>query len=418
MYQGHVDFISRHMVQGWALNALDSDRCIDVLIFVDGTEISRITANIPRPDVAAAMGLQSALHGFSAHIPRQLETALAHEIQIRFADTGAIIPNGEERFSRLDDYDTAANLLAARDLELSALFVTHLPRSGSTLCMALLHRHPAVIVPEHYPFEVKPATYYARAARLLTEPGDHAFSGTPTEFMRSSMTLGFNPFNHFEFDRVFKDGNLQAHFFERSLKLSLFDALRKVSIDYYRHLIADQQKYTARYFAEKCEAQGIFYGTRASDMTLFPDARELLLIRDPRDILCSSLSYFRQPFSEDFVQNVKNGCETIRRIVSDKGTRTLVVKYEHLVFDQAAALKVIARHLSIDDRPWLDESFQAEKLFKQHGTAGSPQESVGRWKSELSESQKDACESEFATFLSEFGYELSRSHAPTLPVQP
>ena len=404
MYQGHVDFISRHMAQGWALNNTDSDRCIDILIILDGSEICRVTANVPRPDVATAMGLQSALHGFSAHFPRQLDSTVAHEIQIRFADTGSLLPNGEQRFQRLDEYDSASSLLAARDLELSALFVTHLPRSGSTLCMALLHRHPAVIVPEHYPFEVKPATYYARAARLLTEPADHKLSANPTEFMRSSMVLGFNPFNHFEFDNVFKNEQLRAHFFERSLRLSLFDALRKAATDYYKHLVADQNKYSARYFAEKCEAQGFFHGTRASDMALFPEARELLLIRDPRDILCSSLSYFRQPFSEDFVQNLKNGCETILRIVSDNNARTLVVKYEELVFDQPSALKAIARHLNIDYSAWLGEPYQGDKLFKQHATAGSPQESVGRWKNELSESQKRSCNEGFATFLSEFGY--------------
>jgi hypothetical protein len=414
MYEGHVDHISRHIVHGWALNTDSSNQSIDILISLNGADIARATANLARPDVAAAMQLRSALHGFSARIPRLLDTAAAHHIQVKFADTGEVIPNGERNFSRLDTYDAAPSLTAAHDLSLSALFLTHLPRSGSTMCMGLLNHHPAIIVPEHYPFEVKPATYYARAAWLLTEPGDHDFSASPTEFMRSSAHLGFNPFNHFSFDPVFKKAELRDHFFERSSRRALYDALSTVSTDYYRHLAADQNKLASRYFAEKCEAQGILYGTRASDMALFPQAYEMLLIRDPRDILCSSLSYFDQQFSDDFVQNLLNGCETISRILSEKRQRTLVVKYEALVIEQVSTLKAIARFLDIDDKVWSGEPMLDSQLFKEHATSGSPQESIGRWKQDLSESEKETCTQAFSKFLFEFGYDDLASNRITL----
>jgi hypothetical protein len=404
MYDGHVDHISRHIVHGWALNTDNSNQSIDITISLNGADIARSTANLSRPDVASARQLQSTNYGFSASIPRFLDTAQAHHIQVKFADTGEVIPNGERRFSRLDTYDTAPSLTATHNLSLSALILTHLPRSGSTMCMALLNRHPSIVVPEHYPYEVKPATYYARAARLLTEPGDHDYSASPTEFMRSSTHLGFNPFNHLSFDSVFKNAELRDHFFERSSRKALFDSLRLVAIDYYRHLAADQNKFDSRYFAEKCEAQGIFYGTRASDMALFPQANEILLIRDPRDILCSSLSYFRQHFSDDLVQNLLNGCETIHRIVSEKSKRTLVVKYEALVFEQLTTLKAIARFLDIDDSFWSDDPVQDSKLFKEHATTGSPRESVGRWKVDLTATQNEICARVFSRFLLVFGY--------------
>src|SRR6202035_5719064 len=185
-----------------------------------------------------------------------LGSAAAHHIQVKFADTDQLIPNGERKFPPLDEYDFAPSLTAAHALDLASLFVTHQPRSGSTMCMALLHRHPSIVVAERYPFEVKPATYYARAARLLTYPGNHDTSDSPTEFTRSAVHLGFNPFNHWSFDDVYKDDALRDHFFERSAKRALFDTLRSVSTDYYRHLAADQKKYAARFFAEKCEVQG------------------------------------------------------------------------------------------------------------------------------------------------------------------
>jgi hypothetical protein len=229
--------------------------------------------------------------------------------------------------------------------------------------------------------------------------------------------VGFNPFNHLAFDSVFKEAQLRDHFFERSSRKALFEALRSVSLDYYQHLAADQSKYAARYFAEKCEAQG---GTRDSLMALFPDAREILLIRDPRDILCSSLSYFKnpQPSGEDWVRNLQNGCETIRQIAKERRKTTLVVKYEALVFDQLPTLETIAQFLGIDDvdTVWSDGPIEDSEIFKDHATTRSPEESVGRWKADLSDAQKATCAKAFSKFLLEFDYnEPTATHVTSNP---
>ena len=407
MLDGYVDHISRHTVEGWALNTDSLNQSIDVLIMLDGVVISRVTANLPRPDVAAKKKLNSIKCGFSASIPTFLDTSVMHRIEVRFADTKKAIANGERQIPSLDDYDDAPNLAVTQKLGLSPLIVTHMPRSGSTMCMSLLHRHPSIVVAEHYPFEVKPATYYARAARLLTEPGNHDTSASPTEFMRSSAQLGFNPFKHFSFDSVFRDPRLRDHYFERSSRLTVFSALREVASDYYRHLAADQEKLSATYFAEKCEAQG---GVRRSLMTLFPEASEILLIRDPRDLLCSNLSYFKKPM-DTMMSNMQNGCKTIEQIASEKRKRTLIVKYESLVFDQLTTLKAIARFLGIDAEPWSEVASLDAKTFRRHATKESPEESVGRWRQELSKAQKDECTKVFSAYLSGFGYDAAqRSH--------
>lgn len=404
MREGYVDRISRHLVEGWALDSDALNESIGVSVFIDGVPIARSIANLPRPDVAAKKELQSTLHGFSVRLPPMLDTSMSHQVEVKFTDTNQLIPNGECTFPSLDAYDSAPGLAATRALRLAPLFVLHQPRSGSTMCMGLLHRHSSIVIAEHYPFEVKPATYYARGARLLTFPANHEQSDSPTEFTRNQVRLGFNPFNHWSFDDVYKDPGLRDHFFERSARDALMGALRSVSIDYYQHLAADQQKYAARFFAEKCEVQG---DTRRSLLALFPEAREILLVRDPRDILCSSLAFFKRSVDEDWMLNLRNGCETLRHIASQDKQRTMVVKYEDLLFDQASALQQVARFLGIAADSWSAEPIVDSELFAVHATTESPRDSVGRWKKELSEEQKKKCDTVFARFLREFGYDDS-----------
>ena len=185
--------------------------------------------------------------------------------------------------------------------------VTHMPRSGSTMCMGLLHKHPHIVVAEHYPFEVKPATYYARAARVLRS----------LEIMRRPLAqqslcavrriLGLILLSIFRSTQYFTMNDFEIISLAILPNGTIFSALRAVSNDYYQHLAADQAKYEAAYFAEKCEVQG---GVRDSIIALFPDVREILLIRDPRDLLCSNISYFKKPMNA-MMSNIENGCKTI-----------------------------------------------------------------------------------------------------------
>jgi hypothetical protein len=76
------------------------------------------------------------------------------------------------------------------------------------------------------------------------------------------------------------------------------------------------------------------------------------------------------------------------------------------VFDQLSTLKTVARFLDIVDvdNVWSEGSILDSKIFKEHATTGSPEESVGRWKTDLSGSQKETCAMAFSKFLFEFGY--------------
>jgi hypothetical protein len=355
---------------------------------------------LSRPDLAAE-NLGSGHNGFSTHLPFQLDTASTQTVEIRFADTNGLVPQGTCTFAPLDDSRVAKMLAAVHNTTLSPIFVTHIARSGSTLFMDALNKHPAIVLARHYPYEVKAATYYARAARLMMQPGNHERSASATEFMRNDYQLGFNPFNHVSFDSVFSDADLRTDFYDRSSRQTLSQALREVSNDYYRHLAADQNKTSAAYFAEKCEAQGT---TRASVLNLFPDAYEIILMRDPRDIFCSSLSYFPDSERTNFLVNIGNACKTLVNVLHENRERTCAIKYEELLRDRRAALSVVSDFLSIENNDWIESSVPDAELFDAHATAASPQESVGRWKRELSTSQQRDCKEAFSGFFDAFGY--------------
>jgi hypothetical protein len=159
---------------------------------------------------------------------------------------------------------------------------------------------------------------------------------------------------------------------------------------------------SAVYFAEKCEAQGT---TRTSLLNLFPDAYEIILTRDPRDIYCSSLAYFPDSERTDFLVNIGNACKTLVSVLHENRERTCAIKYEELLHDRRAVLAVVSDFLSIEHNDWIESSVPDAELFEAHATAPSPQESIGRWKRELSTSQKQDCKEAFSSFIDAFGYE-------------
>ena len=114
MLDGHVDHISRHSVEGWALNTDLVDGSVDVVILLDGAVISQVAANLPRPDVAVKKKLKVALCGFSAQIPEALDTAITYGIEVRFANTNKILPNGAREIPGLVEHDNSPNLAGSR----------------------------------------------------------------------------------------------------------------------------------------------------------------------------------------------------------------------------------------------------------------------------------------------------------------
>ena len=93
--------------------------------------------------------------------------------------------------------------IGKQDLGLSPILVTSLGRSGSTVLAHALGLHPEVAAVGGYPFEYRFFSYCLHAAYVLTSPAGHAHSMGGDAFEnRHPFSIGFNPFNHRDYDRV------------------------------------------------------------------------------------------------------------------------------------------------------------------------------------------------------------------------
>ena len=80
-----------------------------------------------------------------------------------------------------------------------------------------------------------------------------------------------------------------------------------------------------------------------------------------------------------------------------------LVRYEDLVLEPEQTLGRICALLELEAGP--AEQREAEAAtFQRHGTSGSPQESIGRWRNELTEEERELCETAFGDFLKILGY--------------
>jgi Sulfotransferase domain len=163
---------------------------------------------------------------------------------------------------------------------------------------------------------------------------------------------------------------------------------------------SDQQKPEAVLFAEK--NNNLSGDVRLFARTLFPDLKEIVLIRDPRDLLCSQLSYFRRNDAEA-IQEITGASRQILRIKEEEAHRVSFVKYESLIIDPANTSQQLADHLNIAQLPLIN-SVKEASAFKVHGTSGSPEASIGRWRNQLPEDQQRWCGANWTHFLETFGY--------------
>jgi hypothetical protein len=245
-------------------------------------------------------------------------------------------------------------------------------RSGTTLLVRLLSGHPGIVARQDYPLEFRPFAF------ALFPDDPVLLSSTAPEILRPE-------------------------------SFSIADAYAL-----YRAM-AERQEKSPQYFAEKLTA---WLDTQRI-VRAAPDARFLWLVRDPRDVLLSARAFDRKRGFRGFRERDGDCDETVvlkyadafgRLIDGAERTGARLVRYEDLVGgDARAALAEVFSWLELDASATIVENTLRTATNAEdgrHTTSGSPDQSVGRWRSEMSSHLIDLYATHFAAIMPKLGYEL------------
>jgi len=298
------------------------------------------------------------------------------------------------------------------------LMVTSLGRSGSTWMMHLLSQHPNIVVIKKYPYEVVLARRIFEKALeriLLISSGKLDIEKFFAENISSSNQ---------DWGGALPKPSLSqeaSQLLEQEINTVIRNAIQEIDC-FYSHvsMYYDDKRSLAgslkspRYFAEKNLApEWLFW-------EVYPGAKEIFLVRDFRDMICSSIVFGkRKGFGREKVATDEAFCyyrasmarPWILEPYKRRSSYAHLVRYEDLISDPQKSLKNILDYLDLDsDKEVIDTMLKnaqkSSKSFRSHITAESPKSSIGRWKRDMSQDLQRACCKAFQEFFEMFGYKM------------
>lgn len=305
-------------------------------------------------------------------------------------------------------------LRSAPESCLQPLMVTSLGRTGSTAVLRILESHPATVVYKPFEYEPRVATYWTEVMRALAEP--------------QSYLRQLGPSNIAFFDRGWFLGtrgpmprNLDEETVQRWMGADGIEALATFCQQrieaLYREMALDGGRPDARYFVEKYPPRSAVTGLM---WELYPKARELILVRDFRDMVASILAFDakrgfhgfgRRPSLTDAEYIQRLGTRTAGLIKSwqERRDRSHLLRYEDLILRPAETIEGINAYLG-DEVPsgtaeaMLDGLRARGPETERHSTSPDAEASIGRWRRDLDPELQRACHEAFGEALEVFGY--------------
>jgi hypothetical protein len=241
----------------------------------------------------------------------------------------------------------------------TCFFVTGAGRSGSTYLYYLLKAHPRVAI--------------TNEARVLDALG----------LALEAVTL---PYGH------------------KSPTSGLVGQIRPEAIPAFRSVFLDHSRRMVEEFYERSFKHDFtHYGDKLADplavghaANLHPDIRVVMLVRDPRDVVCSyrSLQAASQdlgPRQDEMNSMTVRGFAQVWRDTYDfllaLVPRFLLVPYVDLVGSPEPTVRRILEHLGLDFVEGVEKAIRGNDTIGGHGTSATPAGSIGRWRRDLTEAE-------------------------------
>ena len=389
---GQVDEFSRKLVSGWTADDERPDRSLEVAIFVNGTEVGRTRSSDLRIGVKAIVKGSDGKCGFEFRFDPPLSVLEEYTLEVRVAGMDHVLLPGARQLRRP----------ATAMTPLLPILVTSSGRAGSTLLMQYLLDLPEVVAGLAYPYELKLGNYYSAAFSVLAADEDRVNSTDPDTMFDSKYRhmIGSNPFTRTG-NHVGTMQTIARQFFDERIPAVFAETFRNLILEYYTLLRQQQNKPNARYFAEK---SSLDEAARKGPRAFFGSVREIVMVRDPRDLLCSSKAFWKLS-SRRALRLVVQAANRLEEISKKPDQDMILVKYEDLVSQPSKLLEKIGDFIGVSRESWAG-SIRDDKIFRMHSTSTSPQSSIGRWRTELSLEEVEACEQRMRNYLEIFGYDV------------
>jgi hypothetical protein len=303
---------------------------------------------------------------------------------------------------------------------LNPLLVTMTGRSGSNWMITLLGSHPEILTYHPFVYEPQLSSYWIAMLRTLADPASYMQALQP-ELYEADWWTGHGRKSPLPLRKPTVE---MAHWFGTE-NVEVMAGFCQSRLDaFYGTFARLEGRANARYFAEKCVP-----GTARAISELYPDAREIVLVRDFRDRVCSILDYNAKRHlslwgrekaknDEEWFVHLRDEATNLLETWRQREGEAHLVRYEDLILEPEQTLAEIFDYLGVDRRPaTIRETLARANATSptaqaNHRTAASVEESVGRWKRDLSAEQRVACAEAFDDILVEFGYEPTNGSAP------
>jgi hypothetical protein len=301
--------------------------------------------------------------------------------------------------------------------KLQPIIVTTLGRTGSTWLMRLLGQHRRILTYRPFEYEPRVGAYWMQVLKTLSEPASY-LQTLNTNLSNEHWWLGSE--SHPSELAIPADPKVHQWLGRNSIEALM--AFCQIRIEeFYEQVAAIQGRTEAVYFAEKYSSEGFFTSIRTMIQEIYPHSREVLLVRDFRDMVCSILAYnTKQKFvafgrenvssDEEFVERVRLHALALLRNYESRSSRVYLLRYEDLVLRQAETLGSVLEYLDLDPAPstvecMIRRASEETSRMKEHRTSPDPQQSIGRWRRDLDPSLQTVCQEAFGDILREFDYE-------------
>jgi hypothetical protein len=399
-------------LRGWAVGG--AAPVAEVEFSVGSVPLRRAPCNAARPALAAERpDLRGA--GTSGFYATLSALDLPQEFELRL---DAMLPDGGRAAIGVVR-GRRTPLTTSFSARLQPLMVTGPGRAGSTIFVQMLAGHPSIAA--HPPFDEEPrvATYWIEVLRALARPESWLRQISPAGDLGGDWWLGRRD----PVPRRLRSESLQEWLAGQAVEdVAAFAQSRIEAV--YERIEAEQGRSGATYFAEKLRNDIV------PDLMweLYPQAREVVLVRDPRDVLTSIRAATRKRgarplpadperwVGEEFTGRILAVLDSWRR----RGERTHLVRYEDLMMQPRETLAGVAGYLGLgtgDDAidPMIDSAGRRLPGMEEHRTTSDSASSIGRWRRDLEPELAEACERAVGPALEAWGYAPKSSQAAESP---